>query len=219
MAKVLIGCETSGVVREAFLAQGHDAWSCDLLPADSPTNRHIQGDIRDVLQGSWDLLTVMHPPCTRLCNSGVRWLSKPPKGRTLDEMWHELEEAARLFSACWNAFHIPCRAIENPVMHKHAKALIENYKAPAQTVQPWQFATDPNGPDNERKRTCFWLHNLPSLTTTGTLDGTDARDSVHKAPPSPDRWKVRSKFFPGIATAMARQWGDHANTIYLKNAA
>ncbi len=210
MLKVLIGCETSGIVRDAFLARGHDAWSCDLLPADTPTNRHIQDDIRNVLHDDWDLLAVMHPPCTRLCNSGVRWLTQPPKGRTLEEMWNELEAAAKLFSACWNASHIPCRAIENPVMHKHAKTRITNYRPPAQSVQPWQFATDPLGPDNERKRTCLWTENLPKLIPTGTLDGKCARDNVHKAPPSPDRWKIRSKFFPGIAAAMAHLWGDHA---------
>lgn len=210
MAKVLIGCETSGIVRDAFLALGHDAWSCDLLPSDKPSNRHIQGDVRDVMRESWDLMAVMHPPCTRLCNSGVRWLSSPPEGRTLAEMWEELQAGADLFSACWNADHIPCRAIENPVMHKHAKALIQNFRPAAQSVQPWQFGTDADGPDNEKKRTCLWLHGLPKLTPTGTLDGSTARDSVHKAPPGPDRWKARSKFFPGLAAAMADQWGAHA---------
>lgn len=210
MARVLIGCETSGIVREAFLALGHDAWSCDLLPADTPTNRHIIGDVRDVMRGDWDLMTVMHPPCTRLTNSGVRWLTVPPPGKTLPAMWRELDEGAALFSACWNVPHIPCVAVENPVMHRHAKERIENYQPPAQTVQPWQFATDQDGPDNERKRTCFWLRNLPPLSPTGTLDGSTARDSVHKASPGADRWKVRSKFFPGLAAAMARQWGDHA---------
>jgi hypothetical protein len=208
--RVLIGCETSGVVRDAFLRAGHDAWSCDLLPADTPTNRHIIGDVRDVMQGTWDLMTVMHPPCTRLTNSGVRWLHTPPPGRTLAEMWAELDDGAALFSAVWNVAHIPCVAVENPVMHKHAKARIENYKPPAQSVQPWQFATDPAGPDNERKRTCLWLRGLDPLTPTGTLDGSSARDSVHKASPGADRWKIRSKFFPGLAAAMADQWGEQA---------
>lgn len=210
MAKVLIGCETSGIVREAFLALGHDAWSCDLLPSDQPTNRHIQDDIRNVMQGDWDLMAVMHPPCTRLCNSGVRWLTKAPPGRSLEDMWRELTEGADLFSALWNVKHIPFIALENPVMHKHAKARIANYERPAQTVQPWQFAKCKDGPDNERKRTCFWLRGLPTLTHTGTIDGTTARDSVHKASPGKDRWKARSKFFPGLATAMADQWGGHA---------
>lgn len=207
--RVLIGCETSGIVRRAFLDRGHDAWSCDLLPADDRSNRHMQCDVRDVLDMGWDLLAVMHPPCTRLCNSGVRWLTKPPEGRTLDDMWRELDEGAALFSACWNA-PIPRVAIENPVMHRHAKERIENYQPFAQSVQPWQFATDPDGPDNERKRTCLWLRGLPKLKPTGTLDGSTARDSVHKATPGPDRWKQRSKFFPGLAAAMADQWGGYA---------
>ncbi|WP_254869925.1 hypothetical protein [Celeribacter sp. HF31] len=126
-------------------------------------------------------------------------------------MWRELDDGTALFSAVWNAKHIPCRAIENPVMQRHAKERIENYKPPSQTVQPWQFGTDESGPDNERKRTCFWLHNLPHLTPTGTLDRTTARDSVHKARPSPDRWKIRSKFYPGLASAMADQWGQTAS--------
>jgi hypothetical protein len=210
MAKVLIGCETSGIVREAFLARGHDAWSCDLLPSDTPTNRHIVGDVRDVMRGDWDLMAVMHPPCTRLCNSGVRWLKTPPPGRSLGDMWRELDDGAALFSACWNADHIPCVAVENPVMHRHAKARIANYAPPAQTVQPWQFGTDPAGPDNERKRTCFWLRALSPLVPTGTLDGTTARDSVHRASPGAERWKQRSRFFPGLAAAMADQWGAAA---------
>ncbi len=207
--RVLIGCETSGIVRRAFLDRGHDAWSCDLLPADDRSNRHMQCDVRDVLDMGWDLLAVMHPPCTRLCNSGVRWLTTPPAGRTLDEMWRELDEGAALFSACWNA-PIPRVAIENPVMHRHAKERIENYLPFAQSVQPWQFATDPDGPDNERKRTCLWLRGLPKLKPTGTLDGSTARDSVHKATPGPDRWKQRSKIFPGLAAAVADQWGGYA---------
>lgn len=219
MARVLIGCETSGIVREAFLARGHDAWSCDLLPADTPTNRHIVGDVRDVMMDDWDLMAVMHPPCTRLTNSGVRWLTVPPPGRTRAEVMAELDEGAALFSAVWNVPHIPCVAVENPVMHKHAKARIVNYQPPAQTVQPWQFGTDPDGPDNERKRTCFWLRDLPPLRPTGTLDGTTARDSVHKASPGPDRWKVRSRFFPGFAAAMAAQWGAHAARLHERRAA
>jgi hypothetical protein len=208
--KVLIGCEQSGIVRDAFLAEGHDAWSCDLLPAETPSNRHIVGDVRDVMRwGQWDMLCVMHPPCTSLCNSGVRWLHKAPPGRSLEDMWRELDEGAELFSECWNA-EIPFVAVENPVMHKHAKARIRNFAPHSQSVQPWQFGTDPEGPDNEKKRTCLWLRGLPKLTPTGTLDGTTARDSVHKASPGADRWKERSRFFPGIAQAMAQQWGQVA---------
>lgn len=220
MAKVLIGCETSGTVRDAFLAAGHDAWSCDLLPADTPTNRHIIGDVREVMmRDDWDLMAVMHPPCTRLCNSGVRWLSAPPRGRSLEEMWRELDEGAALFSDVWNVPHIPCVAVENPVMHGHAKERIRNYQPPSQSVQPWQFGSDPTGPDNERKRTCFWLRGLPKLRATGSLDGTIARSTVHRASPGAERWKIRSKFFPGMAAAMAEQWGDHAAGVLEARAA
>lgn len=208
--RVLIGCETSGIVRRAFLDAGHDAWSCDLLPADDRSNRHIIGDVREVMQESWDLLAVMHPPCTRLCNSGVRWLHQPPPGRTLAEMWQALDDGAALFSAVWTVPHIPRVAVENPVMHHHAKERITGYEPPAQSVQPWQFGTDPNGPDNVKKRTCLWLRGLPALEPTGALDGTTARDEVHRASPGPDRWKQRSKFFPGLAAAMAAQWGGYS---------
>ena len=208
--KVLIGCETSGIVREAFLEQGHDAWSCDVLPSDIPTNRHIQDDVRNVLKmEKWDLLMVAHPPCTRLCNSGVRWLHKAPPGKTVNQMWEELEEGANLFSDLWNA-DVPCIAVENPVMHKYAKERIRNYENFSQSVQPWQFGNDIDGEDNVKKRTCLWLRNLPKLIPTGTLDGTTARDEIHKAAPSPDRWKLRSKFFPGLAKAMATQWGTYS---------
>jgi hypothetical protein len=224
--KVLIGCEQSGVVRDAFAALGHDAWSCDLLSAETPSNKHIVGDVREVMNwDEWDILAVMHPPCTRLCNSGVRWLTSPPKNRQpgypaayddwsqserLAYMWRELDQGAALFSDCWNVPHIPHVAVENPVMHRHAKARITNFKPHAQSFQPWQFGTDEAGPDNEKKRTCLWLRNLPKLTTTGTLDGSTARSSVHTASPGKDRWKDRSRFFPGVAAAMAAQWSAHA---------
>ncbi|MEH6697214.1 MAG: hypothetical protein V7672_00800 [Brevundimonas sp.] len=197
--RVLVACEFSGTVRRAFEARGHDAWSCDLLPAEDGSNRHITGDARDHLNDGWDLLMVAHPPCTRLCNSGVRWLATPPPGKTVAQMQGELEEGAALFSAFWNA-PIDRVCIENPVMHRHAKALIENYEPPAQSVQPWQFG------HGETKRTCFWLRNLPPLAPTDIVEGREAR--VHRMPPGPDRWKERSRFFPGIAEAMADQWGD-----------
>lgn len=204
--RVLIGCECSGIVRRAFAALGHESWSVDFKPAEDRSNHHIVGDIRDHLNDGWDLLAVMHPPCTRLTNSGVRWLSVPPPGRTLDEMWGELEEGARLFSDCWNA-PIERIAVENPVMHKHAKARIRNFARHSQSVQPWQFGTDGAGPDNVKKRTCLWLKGLPVLRATGTLDGSTARDEIHKASPGPDRAERRSRFFPGLAAAMAMQWG------------
>ena len=149
----------------------------------------------------------MHPPCTRLTNSGVRWLHKAPEGRTLDEMWSDLDEGCALFSDVWNVSHIPLVAVENPVMHKYAKERIRNYQDFSQSVQPWQFANHDDSEDNQKKRTCFWLRNLPNLTPTGSLDGSTARDDCHKAPPSADRWKKRSKFFSGMAQAMADQWG------------
>ena len=204
--RVLIGCESSGVVRRAFDRLGHDAWSCDILPAEDGSNHHIRGDIRDQLNtGAWDLLAVLHPPCTRLCNSGVRWLSVPPPGKTLEQMQAELVEGAALFSDCWNA-PIPRVAVENPVMHKHAKALIRNYAPQAQSVQPWNFG------DLESKRTCLWLRGLPPLVKAITTEPAGVKHSVHMASPGPDRWRARSRFFDGIANAMALQWGGHVTT-------
>jgi hypothetical protein len=207
--KVLIGCETSGAMRRAFDTLGWDAWSCDLLPADDATNKHITGDIRDHLDGGWDLLFVAHPPCTRLCNSGVRWLSSPPPGKTLDQMHDELIQGAALFSACWNA-PIDHIAVENPVMHKHAKALLPSSLPRPQIVQPWWFG------EQAFKATGFYLHNLPPLTPTNKLTpppkDTDAHKNwswVHRASPGPDRWKLRSKTFDGIARACAEQWTRH----------
>jgi hypothetical protein len=196
--RVLIACEFSGVVRRAFEARGHDAWSCDLLPAEDGSNRHIRDDVRRHLDAGWDLLMVAHPPCTRLCNSGVRWLHKPPPGRDLADLWRELDEGAELFSDLWNA-PIPRVAVENPVMHGHAKRRIRNYREPAQSIQPWQFG------HGETKRTCLWLRDLPPLMPTCVVAGREAR--VHRMPPGPDRWKERSRTFSGVALAMADQWG------------
>ncbi|WP_244464740.1 hypothetical protein [Martelella endophytica] len=227
--RILIGCETSGVVRRAFAALGHDVWSCDLLPAEDGSNRHMVCDIREILNDGWDLLAVMHPPCTRLCNSGVRWLSGPPTNppgeTTADEkqawpslstearriiMWRLLDEGASLFSACWNA-PIERIAVENPVMHRHAKARIAGYAPPAQTVQPWWFG------DQAFKATSLYLRGLPKLTPTDRLTppkpGTDEHrrwSIVHRAPPGADRWRLRSRTYPGIAAAMAAQWGGYA---------
>lgn len=210
--KVLVACEFSGTVRNAFLARGHDAWSCDLLPADDRSNRHIQGDAREILNDGWDLLMVAHPPCTRLCNSGICWLTKPPKGRTLPEMWTALDEAAALFSAFWNA-PIERVAIENPVMHRHARARIVNYEEPAQTVAPWQFG------DPVQKKVCLWLRGLPALTPTDVVELPPPTFCIRKTGPRAGRrynyhfhqgksGHERSRFFPGIAAAMAQQWGD-----------
>jgi hypothetical protein len=197
--RVLVACEFSGTVRNAFLDKGHDAWSCDLLPSEDGSKWHIRGDARDILNDGWDLLMVAHPPCTRLCNSGVRWLSQPPPGRSLPDMWRELDEGAALFSDFWNA-PIDRICIENPVMHKHAKARIQNYRDFGQSIQPWQFG------HGETKRTCFWLKNLPPLEPTDIVDGREAR--VFRMPPGPHRWRERSRFFTGVAKAMADQWGE-----------
>lgn len=208
--RVLIGCETSGVMRRAFAALGHDVWSCDLLPAEDGSNRHITGDIRDYLDDRWDLLAVMHPPCTRLCNSGVRWLHEPPPGRTAEEMQAELREGAALFAACWRA-KIKRRAIENPVMHKHAKALLPADLPRPQIVQPFWFG------DPAFKATGWYLDELPQLVATDRLTppkkGTQEHKDwsrVHRASPGPERWKERSRSHPGMCAAAAAQWGGHA---------
>jgi len=208
--RVLVGCETSGIVRRAFAARGHDAWSCDLLPAEDGSNQHIIGDVCDHLEDGWDLLAIFHPSCTRLCNSGVRWLSNPPRGFTKEQMWADLDKGAALFSKCWNA-PIERIALENPVMHRHAKVRIQNYRRPAQFVQPWWFG------DAAFKATGLYLKNLPKLVPTNRLTapppGTAEHKGwsvIHRAADVPDRWKMRSRTFPGIADAMAAQWGDEA---------
>jgi hypothetical protein len=184
----LIACEFSGVVRDALIAEGIDAESCDLLPTESP-GPHIQGDVREQLQRRWEGV-IAHPPCTRLCNSGVRWLGER-------NLWGELEEGAALFRACLAA-NAPHVAAENPVMHKHALALIG--EPHAFTVQPWQFG------DPVRKRTCWWTRGLPPLKPTSSMTHADAAPTIHFMSPGPERAKERSRFFPGMAQAIARQW-------------
>tara|TARA_R110000782_G_C14819205_1_gene413797 strand:- start:13398 stop:14111 length:714 start_codon:yes stop_codon:yes gene_type:complete len=229
--KILVACETSGIVREAFNRAGHDAWSCDILPSDTPTNKHITGDVRDVVEmDTWDMLYVAHPPCTRLTNSGCRWLIEPcneiggtyseeqreafklmNREEKLDFLWTDLQAGAELFSFCLNVdktHGIKHIAVENPVMHKHAKARIKGYFKFSQSVQPWHFAEGDDSEDNVKKRTCLWLKNLPNLVATGNVDGSTARADCHNATPGKDRWKIRSKFYDGIANAMADQWGS-----------
>lgn len=201
MAKVLIACEYSGIVREAFAARGHDAWSCDLLPTEIPGN-HFQDSIWHVLSNPltmwWDLI-IAHPPCTYLCNSGVRWLHSEP-GR-----WDKMKEGAYFFKALLNA-HCDKIAVENPVIHKYAKEIIGQEFT--QSIQPWQFG------HKEMKRTCLWLKGLPPLQPTNVVGPPpkDAKEKakwaiVHRASPGPDRWKDRSRTLSGIAEAMASQWG------------
>lgn len=211
--RVLIACEFSGVVREAFRRRGHDAWSCDLLPAEDGSEFHYRGDVREYcgLDWDWDLM-IAHPPCTRLSNSGVRWLHVPPKGRTKEEMWADLRHAAEFYKTL-RLSPIKRKAIENPVMNPYARELIgffdgRGWPIKRQTVQPWWFG------EPEFKATGWELHELPELVATNRLTppkpGTaehKAWSRVHRASPGPDRWKDRSRTLRGPAEAMAEQWG------------
>ena len=196
--KILVACEYSGTVRDAFIAKGHDAMSCDILPTDVP-GPHYQGDVRDILGDGWDLL-IAHPPCTYLTNSGVCWLHKQP------ERWALLDEGAAFFKLFLDA-DIPRIAIENPIMHKYAKERIGGVKQ-SQVVQPWMFG------HMEQKATCLWLKGLPLLTETNNVKQQmmelpdNERQRLHYLPPSADRWKLRSKTYEGLAHAMAEQWSN-----------
>lgn len=196
--KVLIACEFSGVVRRAFRALGHDAFSCDVIPAEDGSVHHIQGDAIDaVLSDSWGLL-IAHPPCTYLCNSGVRWLN--PGGVLNNERYHEMQRAGLFFAALYHA-KIPRVCIENPVMHGKGSTFLKSacgVPTFSQSIQPWQFG------HGEVKRTCLWLRGLPNLVPTDIVSGRDPK--VHHASPGPNRWKERSRTLPGIAAAMAAQW-------------
>ncbi len=189
--KVLVGCEFSGIVRDAFAALGHDAWSCDLLQTERPGN-HIQGDVLAILGDGWDLM-IAHPPCTHLCRSGARWFA---------DKREEQNQAIGFFMQLANApiHHI---AIENPV-----GIMSSVWRKPDQIIQPWQFG------HGETKATCLWLNNLPPLQPThleGDLFCAEAPlervARVHREPPGPERWKNRSRFFEGVSKAMAEQWG------------
>jgi hypothetical protein len=194
--KVLIACEYSGTVRDAFTKLGHDAMSCDLLPTDKP-GPHYQGNVFDIIDQGWDLM-IAHPPCTYLTNSGVTWLHKDIK------RWPMLFEGAEFFKKLLNS-NIPRIAIENPIMHKYSKSIIGVNQS--QVVQPWMFGHP------ESKATCLWLKGLEPLKETNNvydqfkaLPKKEAQ-RLHYASPSPDRWKIRSTTFQGIADAMASQWG------------
>ena len=186
--KVLIACEFSGIVREAFTAKGHDAWSCDLLDTEI-LGQHIQEDVSDILNEVWDLM-VAHPPCTYLCNSGVRWLYH---SKNTVERWDLMKEASNFFSELWDA-DIKKICIENPIPHKYGA--LPKYN---QIVQPWMFG------DGETKATCLWLKNLPKLAPTKIVSGR--KPTVHYEPPGPERQKNRSRTYKGIAAGMAEQWG------------
>ena len=180
--KVLIACEYSGVVRDAFIYAGHDAMSCDLLPTES-VGPHYQGDVLDILDQGWDLM-IAHPPCTHLAVSGARWF-KDKKQEQLDA----LAFVEKLLAA-----PIKKIALENPI-----SIISSKIRRPDQIIQPWQYG------HGETKATCLWLKNLPKLTPTNIVEGREAK--VHKMPPSKDRWKLRSLTYQGIADAMAKQWG------------
>lgn len=180
--RVLVACEYSGKVREAFRKLGHDAWSCDLLPADDNSPYHYQGDVFDIINNGWDLM-IAHPPCTHLAVSGARWF--PLKKQ---EQKEALEFIARLMNA-----PIERIAIENPI-----SIISSKFRKPDQVIQPWMFG------HGETKATCLWLKNLPLLQPTDIVEGREPR--IWKLPPSEDRWKLRSETYEGIANAMAAQW-------------
>jgi hypothetical protein len=203
--KFLIACECSGAVRRALRELGHDAWSNDLQPAEDGSPFHIQADAIEVAySGGWDAM-IAHPECTRLTNAGARWLQKPPPRKTQVQMWRALFAGAEFYKALRDA-PIALKAIENPVMHCHARELIQ--PGSRQIVQPWWFG------DPFFKATGFELIGLPRLVATNKLTpprkGTPehkAWSAVHMASPGPNRSRERSRTFPGIAAAMAMQWG------------
>lgn len=210
--RILVGCEFSGVVREAFRRCGHDAWSCDLLPAADDSRFHKQWDIRTLLEGQPRDLLIAHPPCTYLCNSGVWALSHTPPNPTTGVLygparWAAMWTAATFFRTLLDA-PIRCIAIENPVMHRYARERIG--QRPTQIVQPWQFGEDAS------KATGLWLKNLPPLQPTGIVAprivngrkrwGNQTDGGQNKLTPSDDRWAKRAATYSGIAAAMADQW-------------
>jgi site-specific DNA-cytosine methylase len=183
--KVLVACEYSATVRDAFRALGHDAWSCDLLPTDGNPEWHLIGDVLEVIEDGWDLM-IAHPPCTDLSVSGARhFAAKIADGR---------QQRALDFVQLLMDAPIERIAIENPI-----SVISSKIRKPDQIIQPWQFG------HGETKATCLWLKNLPKLEATDIVDGREQR--MHRLPPSPDRWKIRSTTYKGIAKAMADQWG------------
>lgn len=181
--KVLVACEYSGVVRDAFLKQGHNAISCDLLPTEQP-GPHYEGNVLDILDNGWDLM-IAHPPCTHLAVSGARWFK---------DKQQEQKEALDFVRILLDA-PIKHIALENPV-----SVISSKIRKPDQIIQPWQFG------HGETKKTCLWLKNLPPLQPTKIVEGREQR--IWKLPPSKDRWKLRSITYQGIADAMAEQWGN-----------
>ena len=184
--RVLIACEFSGIVRDAFTAKGHEAYSCDLLPSESLDTHynHYQGNVLEIIDERWDLM-IAFPPCTHLCVSGARWFKDKQ-----EEQAEALDFVSKLMTA-----PIERIAIENPV-----GVISTKIRKPDQIIQPWQFG------HGETKKTCLWLKGLPLLQPTNIVEGREAR--IHKMPPGKDRWKLRSITYQGIANAMADQWGD-----------
>lgn len=195
--RVLVACEYSGVVRDAFIRKGHYAMSCDLLPSDSGYGPHHEGDLFDVIGDGWDMM-IAHPPCTYLSNSGVCHLYKNR------DRWKNLIEGAVFFRNILDS-DVPKIAVENPIMHKYAKTIIG--RGQDQLIQPWMFG------HKEQKATCLWLKGLPKLEATNNVKDEmlllpdNERQRLHYLPPSKDRWKIRSTTYKGIAEAMADQWG------------
>ena len=192
--RILVACEYSGAVRDAFIALGHDAVSCDLLPSDRPGPHHV-GDVRDLLGGGWDLM-VAFPPCTFLCSSGLHWNSRVP-GRAA-----QTEDALAFVRVLLDA-PIPRIAVENPV-----GCISTRIRRPSQIIQPWQFGHP------ESKTTCLWLSGLPPLAPTDVLAlpvrgrwANQTASGQNRLGPSPDRWKLRAATYSGVARAMAAQWG------------
>lgn len=180
--RLLVACEFSGTVRDAFAARGWDAWSCDLLPSER-AGQHFEADVLDILGDGWDMM-IAHPPCTHLCSSGARWFAE------------KREEQAQAIEFVKNLAFSPVRriAIENPI-----GVLSSRFRKPDQIIQPWEFG------HGETKATCLWLKGLPPLFSTGMVTGREAR--VHRMAPGPNRSKERSRTLAGVAQAMARQWG------------
>jgi len=195
MPRLLVACEYSGVVRDAFADRGWDAWSCDLLPTERESPKHYQGSVEDILGDPWDML-IAFPPCTYLCASGMHWTTRGKRDPQLTE------DALAFVRLLLNA-PIPRIALENPI-----GAISSRIRKPNQIIQPWQFG------HNASKKTCLWLKNLPCLTPTDVLALPESGVWANQTPsgqnklgPSADRWKERSKTYPGIAAAMAAQWG------------
>lgn len=201
--RVLVACEYSGAVRDAFRAFGHDAMSCDLLPTevDGP---HYQGSVKDIINDGWDLM-VAHPPCTYLATSGLRWLYHPedkhlpsPARRRHPKYPNRLidQESGLAFVQYLMDAPIQKIAIENPI-----SMISSRIRKPDQIIQPWMFG------HGETKATCLWLKGLPKITPTNIVEGREQK--IHNLPPGPNRWKERSRTFPGIAAALASQWGNN----------